>query len=190
MEQAPDRSPREVEDRFIECWGEISALWGVNPSIGRIHALLFLSPAPLDLEAIRERLAISHGNASTSLRELLGWGVVRRLRPVGERRATFESEKDPWTWFHRTIEERRRREISPLLVRLEEVRDHAREERKGRRGAERAAVDHVVERIETFTAFTEEFVDLVDAFLAVGSGRMGKSLRSLAKLAAPRRRAP
>ena len=32
----------EVEDRFISHWGEISARCGVNRSVGRIHALLFL----------------------------------------------------------------------------------------------------------------------------------------------------
>ena len=183
MPATPD--PLEVEDRFIENWGLIATLWGVNRSIGRIHALLYLAPEPLDAEGIRERLEISHGNCSTSLRELLAWGVVRRVHRRGERKARYESEQDPWTWFTQTIRERRRREVVPVMEALHEVRDFARQGLKGTRGEARKQLAETSARIDRFTGFVDEFVDLIDAFLAVGSGRMGKALRSVARLAAP-----
>ena len=109
MADRPATALTEVEDRFISLWGDISALWGVNRSVGRIHALLFLSRQPLDMETITERLQISHGNCSTSIRDLLAWNSIRRVHVSGERRVLYESEQDPWTWFHACIRERRRR---------------------------------------------------------------------------------
>ena len=34
---------REEEDRFIESWGAMGVLWGINRSMARIHALLVLA---------------------------------------------------------------------------------------------------------------------------------------------------
>ncbi|MEM7166817.1 MAG: hypothetical protein AAF581_15240 [Planctomycetota bacterium] len=177
-----DTTQIEVEDRFIECWGQIAGLWGVNRSIGRIHALLYLSPEPISSEAITERLRISHGNCSTSLRELLTWSVVRRVHRPGERKALYESEQDPWTWFHATIRERRRREVVPVLESLSDVRDFASQNLKGARGKTRKELEESYQRIDRFTNFVEEFVVLIDAFLAAGHGPMGKALRTVAKL--------
>ena len=55
-------------------------------------------------------------------------------------------------------------------VALHEVCDFARKNRrKGDAGD--------IERIERFTGFVDEFVELMDVFLAVGAGPMGKALR-------------
>lgn len=45
----------EVEARFIELWGTMSSLWGVNPTMARIHGLLFISGATLTMDEIMER---------------------------------------------------------------------------------------------------------------------------------------
>ena len=182
-----ERERRDLEDRFIACWGEISSLWGVNRSIGRIHALLFLSPEPLDAETITARLGISHGNGSTSLNSLLGWGVIRRVHLPGERRARFEAEKEPWEWFHTCTRERRRREIRPVVDALHSVRDLA--ARSAADAPGRGDLAETRDRIASFVAFMDEFVDLIDVFLALGHGRMGKTLRGLARLAPKGRRA-
>jgi HTH-type transcriptional regulator, glycine betaine synthesis regulator len=178
---------REVEDRFIEVWGDIAALWGVNKSVGRVQALLYLSPEPLDIEAIGERLQISHGNCSTSVRDLLAWGVIRRVHKPGDRRTYFEAEQDPWTWFHTTIRERRRREVVPVMERLHAAAGFAEGAAKAARGPERKQLEQLQGRIERFALFNHEFVELIDAFLAVGHGRLAKVLRTAARLV-PRRR--
>ena len=179
----------ETEDRFIELWGEISSLWGVNRSIGRIHALLYLSDNPLDAETIGRRLQISHGNCSTSIRELITWGVLRRVRRSGERKALYESEQDPWTWFHTTIKERRRREVLPVVEALREVAKRSEVETKKAKGEPKKQMQRTNDRIQRFLKFNEEFVDLIDAYLAVGAGPLGKALRLVAKLIPKRKRA-
>jgi len=178
---------QELEDRFIENWGEISALWGVPRTIGRIHALLYLTGAPVHMEAISKRLQISHGNCSTSLRDLLAWGVIRRVHVPGERKAYYESEPDPWTWFHSCISERRRREIKPLQDSLHDVRDYAKQLHAEADSEGKAELAGTSDRVERFTKFIDEFMMLVDAFLAAGHGPLGKALRTVAK-AMPKRK--
>jgi DNA-binding transcriptional regulator GbsR (MarR family) len=106
---------RESQERFVEAWGAMGALWGVNRSVARVHALLMASEGPVSLDEIAERLEISKGNASMSLRELRGWGVVRPVPAPGDRRDFYVTEPDVWTMFFRIMQERKRREFDPAL---------------------------------------------------------------------------
>lgn len=100
---------------FVEAWGAMGALWGVNRSVARVHALLMATEEPLGLDAIAERLRISKGNASMSLRELRTYGVVRQVEVPGDRRDFYVTEPDVWAMFFRILRERKRREFDPAL---------------------------------------------------------------------------
>ena len=65
--------------------------WGINRTMAEIHALLYITGQPLCTDDVMERLNISRGNASMSLRALCDWGIIRRLHKRGERREYFES---------------------------------------------------------------------------------------------------
>ena len=167
-----------LEDRFLGSWSAVSALWGVSPTFGRIHALLLLSPKPLDADAIRRRLGVSHGSCSTGLNTLVDWGVVRRVHPPGKRRTCFAPERDPRAWLRTCVRERRRREIAPLLEALRESRSFAEtccaEERELRTPGHRELAD-VRDRVRAFTGVMEEFAALVDDFLdGRGAPRRGR----------------
>jgi DNA-binding transcriptional regulator GbsR (MarR family) len=184
--EAPEAagSLREIEDRFISCWGEIAPLWGVSPAHGRIQALLFLAPRPLDAESVEGRLGISHGSCSTGLHELIEWGVVRRVNVPGSRRARFATDPDGWKWLHRCVRERRRREIQPLLERVREARTFAegaalKAREEGRPGRRELAAAR--DRVRAFAVFAEELAALVDGFLALGEARPGRLLRGFAR---------
>ncbi|HEX9399435.1 MAG TPA: MarR family transcriptional regulator, partial [Anaeromyxobacter sp.] len=98
---------------FVEAWGAMGSLWGINRSVARVHALLMASEEPISLEEIAERLQISKGNASMSLRELRTFGVVRQVEAPGDRRDFYVTEPDVWTMFFRILRERKRREFDP-----------------------------------------------------------------------------
>lgn len=110
----------QVQDQFILEWGRMSSSWGINRTMAQIHALLFTSTGPLTVDEIMERLLISRGNASMSLRDLMDWGIVRRFRRPGERKDTYSSETDPWQMFARVIRERKRRELDPTARAIRE----------------------------------------------------------------------
>lgn len=110
----------EVQKKFILHWGEMGARWGINRTVAQVHALLYLSPKPLHAEEIANSLNVARSNVSNSLRELQGWGVVRVTHQLGDRRDHFETMTDVWEMFRIIIEERKRREIDPMLPLLDE----------------------------------------------------------------------
>src|SRR2546430_11655359 len=109
-----------VQQKFILHWGEMGTRWGINRTVAQVHALLFISDRPLPADEIVERLWVERSNISTSLKELQGWGIVRVVHVIGDRRDHFESMQDVWEMFRVIIEERKRREIDPTLAILRE----------------------------------------------------------------------
>ena len=112
-----------VEDRFIELWGTMSSLWGINPTMARIHGLLFITSATLTMDEMMERLGISRGNVSMNLTKLVEWGLVSRVHQKGDRRERYAGLTDVWEMFTRIAAQRKRREIDPVLSTLRQCRD-------------------------------------------------------------------
>lgn len=105
-----------VQKGYILHWGEMGTRWGINRTVAQIHALLHVSATPLTAEEIAGTLSVARSNVSTSIRELQGWGLVRPVHILGERRQHFESIKDVWEMFRIIIDQRKRREIDPTLA--------------------------------------------------------------------------
>ncbi len=95
-----------VQQKFILHWGEMGARWGINPTVAQIHALLYLSAQPLHAEDLALTLGVARSNVSTSLKELQGWRIVRRVHVLGDKRDHFESMRDPWEMFRVVLDER------------------------------------------------------------------------------------
>jgi DNA-binding transcriptional regulator GbsR (MarR family) len=109
-----------VEEKFILHWGEMGTKWGINRTVAQVHALLYLAEKALPADEISATLAVARSNVSTSLRELQGWGIVRVVHVLGDRRDHFETLKDVWEIFRIVAEERKKREIDPTLRVLSE----------------------------------------------------------------------
>ncbi len=109
-----------VQQKFILHWGEMGTRWGINRTVAQVHALLFISPNSLNADDIVETLAVARSNVSTSLKELQGWGIVKMVHILGDKRDHFESMKDVWEMFRVVLNERKRREIDPSMQMLNE----------------------------------------------------------------------
>ena len=110
-----------IQQKFVLHWGEMGARWGINRTVAQVHALLFLSPKPLNAEEIATTLGVARSNVSTSLRDLQAWGIVRVVHVLGDRRDYFESMKDVWEMFRVIVDERKKREADPVLTMLREA---------------------------------------------------------------------
>ncbi len=91
--------------------------------MAEIHALLYITGRPMNTDEIMERLSISRGNTSMSLRSLVEWAIVTRTHRRGDRKEYFEADQDPWALSRKVIRERLRRELHPVLTSLYEVRE-------------------------------------------------------------------
>ena len=90
--------------------------------------LLHVAGKPLDAEEIAETLGVARSNVSTSLKELQGWGIVKVVHVMGDRRDNFESIHDVWTLFQIIMDERKKREIDPTIAVLRECVETAKKE--------------------------------------------------------------
>lgn len=113
----------KAQEKFIHDWGKLSTNWGVNRAMGRIHALLLVSTGALCADDIMGKLCMSRGNVNMNLRALENWRLVNKIHLDGERKDFYEAEKNLSKVFKIIIEERKKKELDPLLGLLEEI-DH------------------------------------------------------------------
>ncbi len=143
-----------VMEKFILHWGEMGTRWGVNRSVAQIHALLLMSSKPLNAEEICEILSLARSNVSNSIKELSGWGLVKTVHVLGDRRDHFTTLKDAQETFNIIIEERKKREIDPTLAMLKELSLEL--------DADKNADKDVKERINNMLSFIEMMTSWYD----------------------------
>ncbi|MCB1224364.1 MAG: hypothetical protein KDK99_01015 [Verrucomicrobiales bacterium] len=80
--------------RFVEAGGNTTYACGLGRMVGRVFALLYLTPEPLALEQIAESLAVSKASASIVVRQLAALHAIRRVWVPGDRRDFYEAETD------------------------------------------------------------------------------------------------
>src|SRR5258707_8901539 len=96
---------------------------GISPTMARIHGMLYITGQALSMDDIMARLGISRGNVSMNLSKLVEWGLVRRVHKRSNRKEYYESLADVWEMFALVANQRKRREIDPILNTLKRCRD-------------------------------------------------------------------
>ena len=159
-----------VEEKFILHWGEMGTKWGINRTVAQVHALLYLAEKPLPADEISSTLAVARSNVSTSLRELQGWGIVRVVHVLGDRRDHFDTLKDVWELFRIVAEERKKREIDPTLRVLAECVNEVKANSHGQA--------QTAERLEAMLEFLTALSAIFEEVLRMPTG----TLKGVAKL--------
>jgi HTH-type transcriptional regulator, glycine betaine synthesis regulator len=171
---------RKVQDDFIRKWGEMGAIWGINRTMAEIHALLYITGLPLCTDDVMDRLHISRGNASMSLRALCDWGIIRRMHRRGERREYFESLGDVWEMFSIIAAERKRREMDPVL---ETIKNCIKELDPAKIGklAKEDAVQRTRDRLDGMEEFMSVTNKIFQQFVGNAKSGLNKVVRVLLK---------
>lgn len=144
----------KVQRRFVLHWGEMGTRWGVNRTVAQIHALLFVSPQPLNAEQIAATLSVARSNVSTSLRELQGWGIITVVNKLGDRRDYYEALQDVWRIYTIVMDERKRRELDPTARVLAECVEQAKADGNDPYTAQRLA--DMLSFMQTMTTWYEQ----------------------------------
>jgi DNA-binding transcriptional regulator GbsR (MarR family) len=162
-------------ERFILHWGEMGSRWGVNRSVAQVHAFLFILARSADAEEIAEALHLARSNVSTSLKELLSYGLIKQTPRVGERRERFAAITSPWDMFLQIVEARRQREVQPTLEALRELVEESRRDTQ--------APAEVKQRIEELHRFGEDIDRWYREIRRLPTGTLKILLRMGAKVA-------
>ena len=168
-----------VQRKFILHWGEMGARWGINRTVAQVHALLFISARPLSAEEIVDALSVARSNVSTSLKELQGWGIVRVVHVLGDRRDHFESMSDVWEMFRVIIEERKRREVDPTLAILRECVADARQLRSAADAVTKERLGELLNFFETMSGWYAQMRKLPTRLLLKGVKLGDKAIKLL-----------
>ena len=176
--QMPNEQLLRVQDEFIRRWGEMGQTWGINRTMAEIHALLYITAKPQCTDDVMERLNISRGNASMSLRALCDWGIIRRLHRRGERREYFESLSDVWEIFSIIAAERKRREMDPVLETIKQCKKMLEEGSVGKTAASREEIQRTRQRL----AGLEEFMEVTNKISQQLVGNAKSGLTKVAKV--------
>lgn len=163
----------EAKDKFINTWGSLGTLWGINKAMAQIQALLFISTKPLSMEEIMEQLQISRGNTSMNLRQLMDWGIVTKELIPGERKDFFTTEKDVEELARIVAKERSRREIKPVIKVLSDVssiKDDGTEKTK-----------ELIKQTKALKELTDNLDDLMNKLVDQKQNWITKSLLKLIK---------
>ena len=159
-----------VVEKIIVHWGEMGATWGINRTVAQIYALLYLSPEPLTAEEISKTLSVARSTVSTGLRELQGWGIVRVVHVLGDRRDHFEAMSDVWEMFRAILTERKRREMDPTLAVLRQSVAEL---------LDTESEDYVQERVQELLDFFETATTLYDQVTQMSTPTLTRIARSL-----------
>jgi DNA-binding transcriptional regulator GbsR (MarR family) len=81
----------QIEIEAINLFVQFSQALGQPRSYAEIYGLLFVSPQPLSMDVLIERLELSKGSASQGLKYLADLGAVRAVYLAGERRTHYEA---------------------------------------------------------------------------------------------------
>ncbi len=112
---------KSYQRRFICEWGKLCTNWGVNKTMGQIHAILLLSHDPMCADHIMEQLSMSRGNVNMNLRALENWQLIDKVHLSGQRKDFYRAEKDLSKVFRIIVAQRKKKELDPLMKLLEEV---------------------------------------------------------------------
>lgn len=151
---------------MIQAWGQLSDQWGINRTMGQIHALLMISPDPMTTDQIIAELGVSRGNVSMNLRSLMEWGVVHKVFVTGDRKEYYTSEKDAWKMALQIARERKRRELDPMIQSLQHLQVTDTE----------SASPREIEEINKMTAQVLDVAMQVDKVLDIGIRSGSQSL--------------
>ncbi len=120
----------QMNRSMVDGLGQLAAYFGFPAVMGRLYGALLMSPEPLSLDDLAERLGISKSNVSTNMQALERLGTVREVWVKGDsqrkRRKFYEAESDLWKIVTTVLQSRERREIELALQVLGENIQHLR----------------------------------------------------------------
>jgi len=106
---------QQSRDLFIQGMTRISSFWGFPKAMGAIYGAVYLSPSPISLDELVERVNVTKGAVSTNVRHLERLGMVHKIVRIGERKDYYTAETDFWKVIRGILREREKSEFDRAL---------------------------------------------------------------------------
>ncbi len=163
---------QESKQQFIDTWGALGSVWGINKSMAQVQALLLASSNPISTDEIMQELKISRGNANMNLRQLMDYGIIYKKVIAGDRKEYFVAEKDIWKWAMKIGIMRKQREIDPVMGILKEIT-------ASKKADDSEEAREFYDTVSGIQSFTDQLGNLADKVLHSSRGEMMIKLMKL-----------
>lgn len=154
----------EAKMEFVQTWGSIGSSWGIPRSMAQIHALLLASKDALSTEDVMDTIKISRGNVNINMRELINWKLVAKQNKLGERKEFFSANKDIMAMAQNIVQERKKRELQPVLDLLLKLKSDKIEGNKEEVAHFQKLMDELEDFIQQLDQLSEIWLKLKDNF--------------------------
>jgi len=117
-EKSIDPTLTAVHDSMVDGLGQLSEYFGFSKVMGQLYGALLMSPRPLCLDDLMDRLDISKASVSMNMRTLEHMGMVRQVwvRGRGDRRKFYEAETAFWQIISNILAGREMRDVDRALA--------------------------------------------------------------------------
>lgn len=107
----------DVHDSMLDGLGQLADYFGFSKVMGQLYGTLLLSPKPLSLDDMMERLSISKASVSMNMRTLEHMGMVRQVwvRGGSGRRKYYEPVTDFWQIINNLFSSREMRDVERAI---------------------------------------------------------------------------
>ena len=93
----------------------MGSYWGISRAMAEIFALLYLTPRPLTLEEMSQKLKTSRSNISLNVRGLIDLGVVHKVVFRGERKDYYSAESNVGKVAKLLALAKKKKELDPAM---------------------------------------------------------------------------
>lgn len=142
-----------VNTSIIEGLGQLASYFGFTKVMGQLFGVLMLSPAPLSLDDLMDRLGISKASVSTNMRTLEHMGIVREVWVKDDRRKYYRAEGDFWRILTNILSSRELRDVNQALRVLEESAGQLQKASQDMGDEERKLAEFYIERLNQLQEF-------------------------------------
>lgn len=160
-----------AQDICIEHAAQVSGLLGLSDGMARILALLYMSPEPISIPVICEKLSLTKGTVSLYLRLLQERKIIARAWSKRQGRQKFyEMNPRLWADFLEDVRTKARRRFEITQDAIERSLQTIRKGEREYCGEDRLASRLLIERLERIREMNNISRSVLDLFLA---GRTG-----------------
>ena len=110
----------KAHTNFIEGMSRIGSFWGFPKAMGAIYGVIYLSPEPVGLDELVEKVGVSKGAVSTNVRQLERLGLIQKHFQLGDRKDYYIAETDFWRVVRNILKERDKNEFARALNTVDE----------------------------------------------------------------------
>ena len=156
-----DMRNNRFQTEFAKTVGMLASQFSLNPIVGQIYGLLYMSSKPVSLNEMVEKLRISKGSASTNVRILESWGAVRKVWVDNSRKDYYEANPETLSIIMNRLKEGLNRRMEDARIQMSNVEKSFEEEKSIISHTDKEFYDKRINNIKEMYEQVISFIDII-----------------------------